>query len=79
MLVDEPEGSHGGYDSEETGNNPPNIMRYEDNQSCVRTRADMITQTLKYDVAVLKERRSLLGCLGRKASRILRHDRCDIK
>jgi hypothetical protein len=30
MLVDEPEGSGGGHDGEETGNNPPNVMRYED-------------------------------------------------
>jgi hypothetical protein len=48
MLVDEPKGSDRGYDSEETGYNPPHIMRYkifESNQFCERTRADMTTTT----------------------------------
>jgi len=29
MFADEPEGSDGGYDGEETGYEPTHIMRYE--------------------------------------------------
>jgi hypothetical protein len=42
MFVDEPKGSGIGYDSEETGDNPPDIVRYEPithNQRS-KTRAD---------------------------------------
>jgi hypothetical protein len=43
-----------------------------------------ISQTLEDDIAVLKEGRSLLGCLGRETSGIFRHNRltasrCDKK
>ena len=35
---------------------------------------NLMAQTLKYDIAVLEERRSLLWCLWGKASLVCRHD-----
>jgi hypothetical protein len=45
--------------------------QFDDEDSCDSETGQL--RTLKYNIAVLKQRRALLGCLWRKTSRIFRH------